>query len=130
MEEEEIDGESQLMCDGTDRILSNRDKHHCPFCNYATVKKDHMKEHIRTHTGEKPFSCPHCPHRTAKNSHLLRHLRTHTTAPYSCTYCPFFTTLKANLRKHVCPEAPELRSNSKTDYEDEHSQHLHAQGEN
>nr|XP_045606089.1 protein tramtrack, beta isoform-like isoform X3 [Procambarus clarkii] len=128
---EEMERENQVMNEGSERSLSNKDMHHCPFCKYTTVKKDHMKEHIRTHTGEKPFSCPHCPHRTAKNSHLLRHLKTHTSAPYSCPYCPFFTTRQTTMKKHICPKAPELTSSSKDNFE-EHDlgRHLFVQGEN
>lgn len=79
-----------------------REVQQCPYCSYITPRKDHMKEHIRTHTGEKPFSCPHCPYRTAKNSDIHRHIQTHTgEKPFACSQCSFRTSRRVNLKNHL-----------------------------
>nr|XP_027222427.1 zinc finger and BTB domain-containing protein 7A-like isoform X1 [Penaeus vannamei] len=76
--------------------------HSCPYCSYSTARKHHLDDHIRTHTGEKPFACPHCPYRCSKNINLKIHIRTHTgEKPYVCPKCPFRTAQKVNLVRHA-----------------------------
>ncbi|XP_066970763.1 zinc finger and BTB domain-containing protein 7C-like isoform X46 [Macrobrachium rosenbergii] len=52
-------------------------RHPCPYCEYSTPRKDHLKKHIRIHTGEKPFACPHCPYRSSQKYNLKSHEFTH-----------------------------------------------------
>ena len=47
----------------------------CPFCPRMLVKKSHLTEHIKTHTGEKPFQCSACPQSFTRRYHLKRHLK-------------------------------------------------------
>ncbi|XP_069943911.1 protein tramtrack, beta isoform isoform X5 [Cherax quadricarinatus] len=75
--------------------------HLCPYCSYSTARKHHLDDHIRTHTGEKPFQCPHCPYRCSKSINLKIHIRIHTgEKPYVCSLCPFRTAQKVNLIRH------------------------------
>ena len=57
--------------------LKPKTVHACPYCSYVTPKKSHMIEHIRVHTGERPFACTQCPYRGATNGKLRKHLVTH-----------------------------------------------------
>ncbi|KAK7066439.1 hypothetical protein SK128_019468 [Halocaridina rubra] len=92
-------------------------QHQCPYCKYSTVRKDHFTKHVRTHTGEKPFTCSFCCYRAASKDNLKLHIRTHTgEKPFSCPYCHFRAARKDSLQVHIrihtgekpyaCPKCP------------------------
>ncbi|MPC24219.1 Myoneurin [Portunus trituberculatus] len=49
----------------------------CPICGRSISRSDHLKTHLRTHTGEKPYICPCCPYRCCDSSNLQKHLKKH-----------------------------------------------------
>ncbi|KAB7503731.1 Zinc finger protein 84 [Armadillidium nasatum] len=64
-------------------------KHKCPFCNYKSKFRPHIRRHIMfKHTKEKPFACTACDKRFANKENLLRHTLIHTgEKPYQCENC-------------------------------------------
>ncbi|XP_076060159.1 uncharacterized protein LOC143036544 isoform X18 [Oratosquilla oratoria] len=47
----------------------------CPVCGKRISRRDNLRVHLRTHTGEKPYTCPHCPHRCADRGNMIKHVR-------------------------------------------------------
>ncbi|XP_050687078.1 broad-complex core protein isoforms 1/2/3/4/5-like isoform X6 [Eriocheir sinensis] len=75
---------------------------HCTYCFYTTNMKANLSRHIRTHTGEKPYSCTYCPYRTSTKPNLKTHMRTHTgEKPYACAFCPYRAAQRVTLKHHV-----------------------------
>lgn len=49
----------------------------CQFCNKEFTKNFDLQQHIRSHTGEKPFQCIVCGRAFAQKSNVKKHMSTH-----------------------------------------------------
>lgn len=63
--------------EGEWKWISHAKTHKCVYCDYATLTSTNLLNHIRTHTGEKPFACAHCNYRSTQKGNLKTHIRKH-----------------------------------------------------
>ncbi|XP_076171349.1 uncharacterized protein LOC143148666 isoform X2 [Ptiloglossa arizonensis] len=73
----------------------------CDVCGKPFKRREHLYQHRKLHTGERPFVCTTCSKAFSRKEHLVRHSVSHTGEKmHECEVCGKSFSRKDNLHKH------------------------------
>jgi len=73
----------------------------CEICNTSFSQSGSFRNHCRIHNGDKPFKCKVCTFSCSHPSSLIRHNRIHSDEkPYKCKMCTYCSSDSSDLKKH------------------------------
>ena len=98
-------------------------KYACDICNKTFKTQNILRQHMRIHTGDKPFVCEICNKAFSQMASLKYHLATHSDArPYRCEVCSKTFKLKPPFKKHIKECQPRSIHQQQ---QQQHQQHHH-----
>lgn len=65
---------SLIPSNGYKRRKDPKQPFKCDICSYTTVYSSHFKDHMRIHTGNKPYSCHYCGKNFTQKQNLKKHV--------------------------------------------------------
>nr|CAI5839217.1 unnamed protein product [Callosobruchus analis] len=80
---------------------SQSKSHMCDICLKTFKRREHLGQHIKLHTGFRPYICEHCNKAFMRKEHLVRHSTLHSGQKnYTCNICEKSFSRNDNLLKH------------------------------
>ncbi|XP_035209445.1 zinc finger protein 341-like isoform X1 [Stegodyphus dumicola] len=105
--------------DNEDNQSKKDHKLNCAYCWKSFTKNFDLQQHIRCHTGEKPFQCIVCGRAFAQKSNVKKHMQTHKVWPDGLSRTLPQLPPKSNsscsedgemTNENSCPDAPDLKN--------------------
>ncbi|CAG9761833.1 unnamed protein product [Ceutorhynchus assimilis] len=76
--------------------------HTCEVCSKTFKRREHLYQHVKLHTGFRPYQCTDCKKTFVRKEHLLRHMVLHSgERNFSCDICSKSFSRHDNLLKHI-----------------------------
>lgn len=89
--------------------LSKEKKFNFQVCGKLWARKSDLIEHMRVHTGLKPYSCNICPQKFTQASSLKRHQIVHMDIkPIQCLTCNKMFKCQEYYKRHVRKHEKEI----------------------
>ena len=93
------DANLEILKKNADNVIKS---HKCNQCNYASSYKSHLRNHLKTHSGEKSNKCNQCDFASFYARALRTHLKTHSgEKSNTCNQCNFASAQAGDLRRHL-----------------------------
>lgn len=75
----------------------------CDVCGHMAKRKEHLKNHMRTHDDKRPFSCAECALTFKTAAALSKHSSKHRPETFVCPYpdCGSTSARKDTLSQHI-----------------------------
>jgi len=90
--------------------LKKKSSHTCTVCHKTFGCLSYLKQHMRVHTGEKPFPCTTCGKAFNDRSALRNHNKLHTNErPFTCDVCSKSFRRSDSLKYHKASHDPANR---------------------
>lgn len=75
--------------------------HICEICQRGFKRREHLYQHVKLHTGFRPYICESCSKAFMRKEHLLRHSTLHSGQKnFTCNICEKSFSRNDNLLKH------------------------------
>jgi len=94
---------SDLTNPGDAAHPADKDGFTCPVCQ-KHFQSNHIKRHMRIHSGERPYACGICQYRFSQPANLTRHMSVVHAGErrYTCDVCERTFTSSSNMKVRRC----------------------------